>query len=108
MGDGLWLDFYLQKFTQDRIAMPFGDSPLFVGDGLGIMSYVQAVLGLPRTPIRKELPPALLKGVNHTHLPLGDARGHAAVFLTHGAWRAKIQLAKYLRKRVSRPWRRGE
>ena len=80
MGDGLWLDFYLQKFTQDRIAMPFGDDPLFVGDGLDVMSYVQAVLGLARTPIRKELPPELLNGVNHTHLPLDDARGHAAVF----------------------------
>lgn len=80
MGDGLWLDYYLQKFTQDRIAMPFSDDPLFIGDGLDVMSYVQAALRLPHPPIAAELPPELLTGVNHTHLPLDDARGHANVF----------------------------
>ncbi len=80
MAEGLWLDYYLAKFTDCRVAMPFTDDPLFAGDGLDVMSYVQAVLGLARTPIRTELPPELLKGVNHTHLAIDDARGHAAVF----------------------------
>ena len=80
IAEGLWFDHYLVKFTDYRVAMPFTDDPLFVGDGLDVMSYAQAVLGWARTPIRKELPPKLLEGVNHTHLAIDDARGHAAVF----------------------------
>ncbi|MBD24704.1 MAG: hypothetical protein CMG46_06835 [Candidatus Marinimicrobia bacterium] len=89
MGDGIWLDWYLKKFTDYRITMPQSNRPLFVGDGLDIMSYVQAVLGLAHTPIMKDLPTYLLTGVNHNHFAIDDARGHAKVFFNARRARTK-------------------
>lgn len=79
--DGCWLDWYLRKFTTNRaFGGPFpGDCP-FVGAGIDVPSFVQAAIGLPYSRHRPNYPPELLDGIEHTHKPIDDARGHAALY----------------------------
>lgn len=79
--DGLWLDWYLREFTDRRVFRgPFSGSPLFVGAGIDIPSFVQAALGLDYFLKRPDYPASWLGNVEHTHLPVDDARGHANLF----------------------------
>jgi hypothetical protein len=79
--DGVWIDWYLKKLTGRRIFEgPFAEHCLFVGAGIDVPSYVHAALNTPYIRTRPAYPPEMLGGHAHTHLPLDDARGHAAVF----------------------------
>jgi len=79
--DGLWLDWYLRRFTGTRLfGGPFPGRSLFVGAGIDIPSFVQAALGMEYFRERPDYPAELLDGVPHTHRALDDARGHAALY----------------------------
>lgn len=79
--DGLWLDWYFRRFCNAAVFRgPFDIRCPFVGAGLDVPSYVQAALGMPYFTARPDYPPDLLGGAPHTHRPLDDARGHAALF----------------------------
>lgn len=79
--DGLWLDWYFRKFCDAAVfGGPFDIRCPFVGAGLDVSSYVQAALDMPYFTARPDYPPELLGGAPHTHKPLDDARGHAALY----------------------------
>ena len=79
--DGLWLDWYLRKFCNAAVfGGPFDIRCPFVGAGVDVPSYVQAALNMPYFTARPDYPPELLGGALHTHRPLDDARGHAALY----------------------------
>jgi len=78
--DGFWIDWYLRQYGCGELCPPFDRESLFNGTGIDIPSYLRGLLGLPEIFNRSHLPPELLSGVNHTHQPLDDARGHAAVY----------------------------
>ncbi len=81
MLDGLWIDWYLRRFADLRVFEgPFPGSSPFAGPGIDIPSFVQAALGLPYSETRPDYPPAFLGGFAHSHKPLDDARGHAALY----------------------------
>jgi len=47
--DGLWIDYYLRRFTRYGILQgPYEDDRLFDGTGLCIRSYAAAVTGRPQ------------------------------------------------------------
>ena len=79
--DGVWLDWYLRRFC-DAAAFggPFRVRCPFVGGGIDVPSYVQAALNVEYFRARPDYPPELLGDVPHTHRPLDDARGHAALY----------------------------
>ncbi|MCY4395129.1 MAG: hypothetical protein OXC10_08350 [Rhodospirillaceae bacterium] len=79
--DGLWLDWYFRKFCNVAVfAGPFDVRCPFVGAGLDVPSYVQAALNSAYFTARPDYPPELQGGAAHTHRPLDDARGHAALY----------------------------
>lgn len=92
--DALWIDWYLRHFAGQRLFKgPYGGKSLFVGTGIDIPSFVQAAMGLDYFRERPEYPPELLDGVPHSHLPIDDARGHAALFFKarpHNTQRKRI------------------
>lgn len=79
--DGVWLDWYLRRFC-DAAAFggPFHIRCPFVGGGIDVPTYVQAALNLEYFRARPDYPPELLSEMPHTHKPLEDARGHAALY----------------------------
>ncbi len=79
--DGAWIDWYLRRFADLRVFEgPFPGSSPFAGAGIDIPSFVQAALGLPYFETQPDYPPEFLGGIAHTHKPLDDARGHAALY----------------------------
>jgi hypothetical protein len=79
--DGLWVDWYLRRFAQTRLFRgPHPGAVLFVGAGIDIPSYVQAAMGMSYFHKRPDYPPEILDGVPHSHKPVDDARGHAALY----------------------------
>ena len=79
--DGLWFDWYLRKFGNAAVfGGPFDIRCPFVGAGVDVPSYVQAALNMAYFTARPDYPPELLGGALHTHRPLDDARGHAALY----------------------------
>ena len=79
--DGLWLDWYLRKFCNAAVfAGPFDIRCPFIGAGVDVPSYVQAALNMTYFTARPDYPAELLGGVPHSHKPLEDARGHAALY----------------------------
>ena len=79
--DGIWLDWYFRNFC-DAAAFrgPFRVRCPFVGAGVDVPSYVQAALNLEYFRARPDYPSDLLGDVPHTHKPIDDARGHAALY----------------------------
>ena len=79
--DGIWLDWYLRNFC-DAAAFrgPFRVRCPFVGAGVDVPSYLQAALNLEYFRARPDYPPDLMGDVPHTHKPIDDARGHAALY----------------------------
>ena len=89
MFDGIWIDGYLQKFTELRAFGDRGTSP-FVGAGIDIPSYVQAALGLPYFRTRPSYSAELLGSFVHSHKPIDDAHGHAALYFNARQIRRKL------------------
>lgn len=79
--DGLWLDWYFRKFCAAAVfSGPFRIRCPFVGAGIDVPSYVQAALNMEYFKARPDYRPGLLGDVPHTHKPIDDARGHAALY----------------------------
>ena len=79
--DGIWLDWYLRRFCNATVfAGPFRVRCPFVGAGVDVPSYVQAALNMAYFESSPQYPLELLGGTPHTHRPLDDARGHAALY----------------------------
>ena len=79
--DGVWLDWYLRRFCDAAVfSGPFRARCPFVGAGVDVPSYVQAALNMEYFTARPDYPPELLRNVPHTHRPIDDARGHAALY----------------------------
>ncbi len=81
MFDGIWLDWYLRRFCNASVFRgPFRIRCPFVGAGVDVPSYVQAALNLEYLGDRPEYPAEVRGGLAHTHKPVDDARGHAALY----------------------------
>ncbi len=81
MFDGIWLDWYLRRFCNASVFRgPFRIRCPFVGAGVDVPSYVQAALNLEYLGDRPEYPAEVRGGLLHTHRPVDDARGHAALY----------------------------
>ena len=81
--DGIWLDWYLRRFCNAAVFRgPFHVRCPFVGAGVDVPSYVQAALQMEYFTARPDYPPELLRDVPHTHKPIDDARGHAALYFS--------------------------
>ena len=79
--DGLWLDWYFRKFCNAAVfSGPFRIRCPFVGAGIDVPSYVQAALDMEYFRSRPDYPPELLGAGPHSHKPIDDARGHAALY----------------------------
>lgn len=81
--DGLWIDYYLRRFTRYAVAQgPYEADPLFGHGALCLRSYAAAVLGRPPGEISPHtLPPQWLGDEPHTHRAIDDARGYAALLV---------------------------
>jgi hypothetical protein len=77
--DGLWIDYYLRRFTCYGITQgPYESRVLFEGGGMCIRSYAAAVTGRPVAAVSSRTLPAEWFGhVEHTHRAIDDARGYA-------------------------------
>lgn len=77
--DGLWIDYYLRRFTDYGLTQgPYESDVLFPGGGMCIRSYAAAVTGQPVTDVSpRTLPSEWFGNVEHTHRAIDDARGYA-------------------------------
>ncbi len=77
--DGPWIDFYLQRFTDERLCEgPWRLNRLFRTAPLCLMSYAAGKLGWPLWDCDiPRYPPAWLGDHEHTHRAIDDARGYA-------------------------------
>jgi len=79
--DAFWLDWYLRKFVDQRALQgPFDVVSPFAGGGIDISSYARASAGMPYYSGHAPYPAAFTAGINHSHKPIDDARGHAILF----------------------------
>jgi len=79
--DAFWLDWYLRRFIDQRVLQgPFDVASPFVGDGIDVSTFARAAAGLPYGSGYADYPAEFTSGINHSHRPLDDARGHATVF----------------------------
>jgi hypothetical protein len=77
--DGPWIDFYLQRFTAERlIEGPWRSARLFRSAPLCLMSFAAGGLGWPISACDVDRYPAAWLGSHpHTHRAIDDARGYA-------------------------------
>lgn len=77
--DGVWIDYYLRRFTPYGLVQgPYESDRLFGGPGLCIRSYAAAVMGRPAAEMSPaNLPADLFGDVEHTHKAIDDALGYA-------------------------------
>jgi hypothetical protein len=82
--DGPWIDFYLQRFTQERLVEgPWRPKRLFRSAPLCLMSFAAGRLGWPTwTCDVDRYPVDWLGDHEHTHQALDDARGYAGLLVT--------------------------
>jgi hypothetical protein len=77
--DGLWMDYYLRRFTRSGVRQGHHeDATLFKGGGLCIKSSAAAVTGMPVGRMQPDnLPREWFGNVEHTHKAIDDAVGFA-------------------------------
>jgi hypothetical protein len=77
--DGLWMDYYLRRFTRYGVRQGHHEEDrLFIGGGLCIKSYAAAVTGMPVGEVQPDtLPSEWFGNVEHTHKAIDDAVGFA-------------------------------
>jgi hypothetical protein len=76
--DGVWIDYYLRRFTRYGIRQGHHEEDtVFAGGGLCLKSYASAVTGMPvgETDI-DTLPTEWFGGVEHTHTAIDDTLGY--------------------------------
>lgn len=79
--DGVWMDFYLRRFTQSRLAEgPWKSARLFRTYGLCIRSFAAGCLAWPLSNCDIHNYPSEWLGDNaHTHRAIDDAKGYACL-----------------------------
>ena len=78
--DGLWINWYLQRFTTEQLMEgPWKPNRLFRDAGLCILSFASGRLGRPLWECR--YPAEWLGNVEHTHCAIDDARGYANLLI---------------------------
>jgi hypothetical protein len=77
--DGIWIDYYLRRFTPYGIRQGHHEADrLFVGGGLCLRSYAAAVTGQSAGLVDVDtLPSAWFGDVEHTHRAIDDTVGYA-------------------------------
>jgi len=82
--DGIWIDFYLRRFTPYAVLQNHYDSDkLFFGTGLCVRSFAAAITGRPVSECDvSAYPKAWLGEEEHTHRAIDDARGYANLLVT--------------------------
>jgi hypothetical protein len=77
--DGIWIDYYLRRFTAYGIRQGHHEEDrVFIGPGLCIRSYAAAVTGEPAGTVDVDTLPAQWFGhVEHTHRAIDDTVGYA-------------------------------
>lgn len=85
--DGLWIDFYLRRFTRYGLAQgPYETERVFDGPALCLRSYAAAITGRPLAEVSPaSLPASWLGDVEHTHRAIDDALGYASLLVTLGS-----------------------
>ncbi|MDX6326238.1 MAG: hypothetical protein QOK15_2592 [Nocardioidaceae bacterium] len=81
--DGLWMDYYLRRFTPYAVCQgPYEGERLFHGPGVCLHSLACGATGSdPATFSVHDLPTAWFGDVPHTHDAIDDARGYAHLLL---------------------------
>jgi hypothetical protein len=79
-----WIDFYLQRFTQERLSEgPWRPQRLFRSPPLCLMSFAAGRLRWPTWTCDVDRYPADWLGDHeHTHEAIDDARGYAHLLVT--------------------------
>ena len=82
--DGMWIDFYLQKFTNRVLRQgPRDKAPLFYASGICIRSLAAMQLGWPIWDCQPDrYPPEWLGHYKHSHSAIDDARGYSNLLAT--------------------------
>lgn len=82
--DGPWIDFYLQRFTRERLFEgPWRPNRLFRSAPLCLASFAAGRLGWPAwTCDVDQYPVDWLGDHDHTHQAIDDARGYAHLLVT--------------------------
>lgn len=77
--DGLWIDYYLRRFTRYGLTQgPYESDVPFPAGGMCIRSYAAGITGRPVTEISpRTLPAEWFGDIEHTHRAIDDARGYA-------------------------------
>lgn len=74
--DGLWIDYYLRRFSGHPLFQPFEADRLFHGHALCIRALAIGALW-PNVPDAGSYPADWLGNHEHTHRAVDDARGYA-------------------------------
>jgi hypothetical protein len=82
--DGIWIDWYLRRFTGHRLVCgPFAGERLFFGSGIDLHSLIMGVTGRGFADCRLECyPREWLGGHIHSHRAIDDALGYAHILKT--------------------------
>lgn len=82
--DGLWIDFYLRKFTNRMLRQgPRDNTPLFHASGICIRSLAAMHLDWPIWDCKPDsYPPEWLGHHKHSHSAIEDARGYSHLLAT--------------------------
>lgn len=93
--DGIWMDYYLRRFTAYGIRQGHHESDsLFVGGGLCLRSYAAAVTGASAGLVDVDtLPGDWFGDVEHTHKAIDDTVGYANLL---------VELSRRARQRAHR------
>jgi hypothetical protein len=89
--DGTWIDYYLRRFTRYALAQgPYETDRVFHHPGLCLASFAAAATGTaPGSFHPRQLSPALLGDVPHTHRAIDDALGYANLLVNLLAGRTR-------------------
>jgi hypothetical protein len=92
--DAFWLDWYLRKFVDQRALQgPFDVVSPFAGGGIDVPSYVRGAVNQRYSSGQPAYPAPLTVGINHSHKPIDDARGHATLFFNTRRWLRQQRIA---------------
>ena len=82
--DGMWMDFYLRRFTPYAVLQNHYDfDKLFFGTGLCVRSFAAAITGRAVSECDvSSYPKVWLGDEEHTHRAVDDARGYANLLVT--------------------------
>ncbi|HTW13990.1 MAG TPA: hypothetical protein VMF51_02615 [Nocardioides sp.] len=77
--DGLWIDYYLRRFTRYGVRQGHHEQDtVFAGGGLCIKSYAAAISGMPVADVQPDtLPSAWFGEIAHSHRAIDDTLGYA-------------------------------